>query len=356
MVRSSAIRWTGTLRTRWGARRSIGSFSFVAENAELSITERELPWGGASVAALAMWTDAAPRPSHPSRARARTPNPIRSGSRTQPPPRGRRLRPTAPATVGVPIPSARSRSLAATTAQCGSSRRSTRVVTRSRDRHRTVHARPGRSDPIHRSLRTTRAPLRQRIEDFPSYARLRKRGCPCARRRSNCFPRMTRLVRELSAKTAETVQLECGRIRKFEQDVIGAIDRPYYPIIRNSSITDRGPCGPAGVGNRKPHDTAGRPRSGRRIVIAISDCGGGNQFRCVLRRRAKRSRRRPMRGLNPDENQHLSFLPGLSRRPVVLRCFPARGVVIDVVRRNIQDLGPGGSRSSPSPVPAACCI
>ena len=78
---------------------------------------------------------------------------------------------------------------------------------------------------------------------------------------------------------------------------------------------------------------------GGRIVIEISDDGAGINSERVLQEGARtRAGRSPMPTLSEEEINNLIFLPGFSTAEKVSD-ISGRGVGMDVVRRNIQDVG-----------------
>jgi two-component system chemotaxis sensor kinase CheA len=152
---------------------------------------------------------------------------------------------------------------------------------------------------------------------------------------------MPRLVRELSMKTAKKVRLEmAGENTEVDRSIIERLGDPLTHIIRNAvdhgieSPADRLAAGKSEEGTiRLVAD-----HRGGRIIIAVSDDGGGVNNERVL----KKARERGLVGadavLSDDEISNLIFLPGFSTAEIVSD-ISGRGVGMDVVRRNIQDLG-----------------
>ena len=157
----------------------------------------------------------------------------------------------------------------------------------------------------------------------------------------NAFARLPRLVRDLSRKLGKSVDLVLnGEHTEVDKTVLEKIGDPLIHLVRNA----------LDHGIEPPEDrlTRGKPASGRlevsayhesgSIVIEISDDGAGlNQERILARGRE--------RGLiQPDEEPteerifNLIFQPGFSTATEVSD-VSGRGVGMDVVRRNIKDLG-----------------
>jgi len=155
------------------------------------------------------------------------------------------------------------------------------------------------------------------------------------------FQRMPRLVRELAAKTGKKAHLEMiGENTEVDRSIIERLGDPLTHIIRNS--IDHG------IESPEVRAVAGKPEEGTirlsaehrggRIVIEISDDGAGVNSERVLKKARERGLVSPDAALSEDEINNLIFLPGFSTAETVSD-ISGRGVGMDVVRRNIQDLG-----------------
>ena len=155
------------------------------------------------------------------------------------------------------------------------------------------------------------------------------------------FQRMPRLVRELATKTGKKVRLElAGENTEVDRSIIERLGDPLTHIIRNSIDhgielpADRQTSGKAEEGTIR----LGAEHRGGRIVISISDDGAGINPERVL----KKAREQGLVGadavLSDDEINNLIFMPGFSTAEKVSD-ISGRGVGMDVVRRNIQDVG-----------------
>jgi two-component system, chemotaxis family, sensor kinase CheA len=155
------------------------------------------------------------------------------------------------------------------------------------------------------------------------------------------FQRMPRLVRELAMKTAKKVKLElAGENTEVDRSIIERLGDPLTHIIRNS--VDHGIESPA------DRAAAGKPEEGTirlsaehrggRIVIEIKDDGAGINSDRVLQKARERGLVSPDAVLSDDEINNLIFLPGFSTVEKISD-ISGRGVGMDVVRRNIQDVG-----------------
>jgi two-component system chemotaxis sensor kinase CheA len=155
------------------------------------------------------------------------------------------------------------------------------------------------------------------------------------------FQRMPRLVRELAVKTSKKVKLElAGENTEVDRSIIERLGDPLTHIIRNSidhgieAPTDRSAAG-------KPEEGTIRlsaEHRGGRIVIEIKDDGAGINSERVLAKARERGLVSADASLSEEEINNLIFLPGFSTAEKVSD-ISGRGVGMDVVRRNIQDVG-----------------
>lgn len=158
---------------------------------------------------------------------------------------------------------------------------------------------------------------------------------------SSVFQRMPRLVRELSAKTGKKVQIEMfGETTEVDKTIIERLSDPLTHIIRNS--IDHGIEAPNDRIAKGKHEEGtirmSAEQRGGRIVIEIADDGGGINCERVLKKAKDKGLVDPNAVLSDDEICNLIFLPGFSTAETVSD-ISGRGVGMDVVRRNIQDLG-----------------
>jgi two-component system, chemotaxis family, sensor kinase CheA len=155
------------------------------------------------------------------------------------------------------------------------------------------------------------------------------------------FQRMPRLVRELSMKTGKKIRLEMtGESTEVDRTIVERLADPLTHIIRNSA--DHGLESPedrlaAGKTEEGTIHLAAAQRGGR-IVIEIKDDGAGINTERVLRKAKEKNLVDQDVTLTEDEICNLIFLPGFSTADTVSD-LSGRGVGMDVVRRNIQDLG-----------------
>ncbi|MBS0471272.1 MAG: chemotaxis protein CheA [Proteobacteria bacterium] len=155
------------------------------------------------------------------------------------------------------------------------------------------------------------------------------------------FQRMPRLVRELAAQTNKKVRLVVeGEGTEVDKTVIERLGEPLTHMIRNA--VDHGletPDERAAAG--KPEEgtvTLSAEHRGGRIVIEVSDDGRGINRARVREKAIERELIAASAQLSDEEIDNLIFMPGFSTASQVSN-ISGRGVGMDVVRRNIVDLG-----------------
>lgn len=155
------------------------------------------------------------------------------------------------------------------------------------------------------------------------------------------FQRMPRLVRELVAQTNKEVRLLLeGESTEVDKTVIERLGEPLTHMIRNA--VDHG------LETPEERIAAGKPAEGTvtlsarhhsgRIVIEIADDGRGINRERVRAKAIEKGLIQPNAVLSEEETDNLIFLPGFSTASQVSN-ISGRGVGMDVVRRNITELG-----------------
>ncbi len=155
------------------------------------------------------------------------------------------------------------------------------------------------------------------------------------------FQRMPRLVRELAAQTGKNVRLVVeGEATEVDKTVIERLGEPLTHMIRNA--VDHGLETPQErIAAGKPAEgtvTLSAEHRGGRIVIEVSDDGRGIDRGRVRAKAQERGLVTPGAALSDEDVDNLIFLPGFSTAKEVSN-ISGRGVGMDVVRRNIVDLG-----------------
>ncbi len=155
------------------------------------------------------------------------------------------------------------------------------------------------------------------------------------------FQRMPRLVRETAAQTGKEVRLEIeGETTEVDKTVIERLGEPLTHMIRNAidhglePPDERVSAGKAAEGTVK----LSAEHRGGRIVIEVSDDGRGINRGKVRQKAIERGLISANANLSDEEIDNLIFLPGFSTANQVSN-ISGRGVGLDVVRRNIIDLG-----------------
>lgn len=155
------------------------------------------------------------------------------------------------------------------------------------------------------------------------------------------FSRMPRIVRDLSGQLGKEIRLvTSGENTEVDKTVIEQLADPLTHMIRNS----------VDHGIEKPEDRvhAGKPAEGvihlsaehrgGRILIEISDNGGGINRAKVLAKAKEKGLIEQGAAPSDDEIDHLIFAAGFSTAEKVTN-VSGRGVGMDVVKRNIESLG-----------------
>ena len=155
------------------------------------------------------------------------------------------------------------------------------------------------------------------------------------------FQRMGRIVREASAATEKSVRFKTeGEATEIDKTMIERLADPLTHMIRNA--VDHGlEDGEARTAAEKPAEgtvtlTAAH-RSGR-VVIELSDDGGGINREKVQSVAERKGLIPPGQDLSDTEIDNLLFLPGFSTAGTVSN-LSGRGVGMDVVKTAITGLG-----------------
>jgi two-component system chemotaxis sensor kinase CheA len=154
------------------------------------------------------------------------------------------------------------------------------------------------------------------------------------------FHKMTRLVRDLSAQQQKQVQLVFdGEETELDRNIVEKLGDPLIHMIRNSvdhgieSPADRTAQGKSAQGTIRL--SASHQRGG--IVIRITDDGKGLNRDRIRAKALERGLVKAEAELSESEIFSLIFLPGFSTAEKVTD-LSGRGVGMDVVRRNIENL------------------
>lgn len=155
------------------------------------------------------------------------------------------------------------------------------------------------------------------------------------------FSRMPRLVRDLSSQLGKDIKLEMsGENTEVDKTIIEQLSDPLTHMIRNS--IDHGVEMPAkrveaGKIAQGTINLSASHRGGK-IVIEVSDDGGGINRERVLGKAKEKGLVAADANLTDHEVDKLIFAPGFSTAAQVTS-ISGRGVGMDVVRRNIESIG-----------------
>lgn len=155
------------------------------------------------------------------------------------------------------------------------------------------------------------------------------------------FNRFPRMVRDLERKLGKRVKLELhGESTEVDKTVLEKIGDPMVHLVRNA--IDHGLETP---GERI---AAGKPEigvlrldarhEGGNVVVEVVDDGAGLKRAKIIEKAVQRGLVRPGQELSDEEVAELIFQAGFSTNAEATD-LSGRGVGMDVVRRNVSDLG-----------------
>ncbi|HEV2538866.1 MAG TPA: chemotaxis protein CheA [Frateuria sp.] len=158
---------------------------------------------------------------------------------------------------------------------------------------------------------------------------------------ASVFNRFPRLVRDLSQKLGKQVKLELhGEQTELDKTVLEKIGDPMVHLVRNAidhgleSPQKRRAAGKNETGTLKL-DAFHR---GGTIVVEVSDDGAGLNRDAIVRKAIERGLVKSGEGMSDEAVAELIFQPGFSTAAVTTD-VSGRGVGMDVVRRNVANLG-----------------
>jgi two-component system, chemotaxis family, sensor kinase CheA len=154
------------------------------------------------------------------------------------------------------------------------------------------------------------------------------------------FSRYPRLIRDVSAKLGKQVRFDTeGKETELDKGLIERIVDPLTHLVRNS--LDHG------IETPQQREAAGKDPTGQlllsaqhhggNIVIEVSDDGAGLNREKILAK-ARQQGLPVSDAMSDDEVWQLIFAPGFSTAEQVTD-ISGRGVGMDVVKRNIQEMG-----------------
>lgn len=184
---------------------------------------------------------------------------------------------------------------------------------------------------------------------------------------SSTFHKMERIVRDMSVKTGKKARLVIsGEDTELDKNVLDHLSDPLMHIIRNSM--DHG-LETAEEREAKGKNPVGEIRldarnSGSDVLITVSDDGRGlDREKLIDKGIAKGLVNKPRNEITDSEAYNLIFTPGFSTKEQVTE-YSGRGVGMDVVLKNIRDIGgsvfvdstPGAGMSTTIRIPLTLAI
>jgi len=155
------------------------------------------------------------------------------------------------------------------------------------------------------------------------------------------FNRFPRLVHDLSRKLGKKVELKlCGENTELDKTVLEKIGDPLVHLVRNAldhgmELPDkRLAAGKSETGTLELNAF----HEGGSIIIEVKDDGAGLNKARILAKARERGLVEPDEQLSDEQIYNLIFVAGFSTADTVSD-LSGRGVGMDVVRRNINDLG-----------------
>ena len=158
---------------------------------------------------------------------------------------------------------------------------------------------------------------------------------------NSSFNRFPRLVRDLSSKLGKKIDLVVsGEHTEVDKTVLEKLNDPLVHLVRNS--LDHGIEMPdVRVENGKPEKGTlhlSAAHEGGNVIIKVEDDGAGLNRDKILSKAIQKGIVSANEELSEDRIDNLIFQPGFSTADEVSD-VSGRGVGMDVVRRNILDLG-----------------
>jgi len=155
------------------------------------------------------------------------------------------------------------------------------------------------------------------------------------------FSRFPRLVRDLSSKMGKQIELKLtGESTELDKTVLEKIGDPLVHLVRNS--LDHG------IETPEIRKAAGKPETGTLelcayheggdIIIKVIDDGAGLNRERILSKAIEKGLVSEHDEISDERIYNLIFAPGFSTAEQ-LSDVSGRGVGMDVVRRNVRDLG-----------------
>ena len=159
---------------------------------------------------------------------------------------------------------------------------------------------------------------------------------------SGTFQKMNRIVRDMSKKLNKPARLTLvGEDTEVDKTIVDNISDPIMHIVRNSmdhgleeNTQDRIDAGKDPVGEI----TLAARHTGSEVIIEIRDDGQGANYDAVLEKARRVGLAQPDVEYSQREILNFLMMPGFSTNIEVTE-FSGRGVGMDVVKKNVEDVG-----------------
>ena len=159
---------------------------------------------------------------------------------------------------------------------------------------------------------------------------------------SGTFQKMNRIVRDMSKKLGKKAKLTLiGEDTEVDKTIVDAIGDPIMHIVRNSmdhgleeNEADRIAAGKDPVGEV----ILSARHTGSEVIIEIKDDGQGVDTQAVLNKAIRQGLATPDHEYSQKEILNFLMMPGFSTNTEVTE-YSGRGVGMDVVKKNVADVG-----------------
>jgi two-component system chemotaxis sensor kinase CheA len=155
------------------------------------------------------------------------------------------------------------------------------------------------------------------------------------------FSRFPRMVRDLAQRLGKQIELKMtGEQTELDKTVLEKIGDPLVHLVRNSVDHGIEPAEVRVAAGKSPVGTVHLDacHRGGNIAVEIRDDGGGLDKNRILAKARSRGLVGPNDVLTDEQIYELIFLPGFSTAEKTTD-VSGRGVGMDVVRRNVKELG-----------------
>ena len=159
---------------------------------------------------------------------------------------------------------------------------------------------------------------------------------------SNTFQKMNRIVRDMSKKLGKKAKLTLiGEDTEVDKTIVDGISDPIMHIVRNSmdhgleeTEAERIAAGKDPVGEI----ILSARHTGSEVIIEIKDDGKGADTQAILNKAIRQGLADPDHEYSQKDILNFMMMPGFSTNTEVTE-FSGRGVGMDVVKKNVADVG-----------------